>query len=199
MKKIETIWHYLLVQALDEKKFRHTQQELAKNFSYSLSTVNHAVNIPSRIGALRKESKSFTLSDFDKLLYFWASMRNLEKDFIYRTYFDAPVAEIEGLALPGSVYACYSAARRLLKDAPADYAKVYFYIKTADLPQLISRFPNNQKSEANLFVLKMPSGLEKYGLVTTLPLTFVDIWNLADWYGKDFTQSLEERIHELLS
>lgn len=41
--------------------------------------------------------------------------------------------------------------------------------------------------------------MENYGFKTTLVQTFVDIWNLKDWYSKDFTASLEGKINELLS
>jgi hypothetical protein len=41
--------------------------------------------------------------------------------------------------------------------------------------------------------------MAKYGPVTTLPQTFVDIWNLKDWYGQEFIKRLEEKINAILS
>ena len=59
------------------------------------------------------------------------------------------------------------------------------------------RYPFNAHKPANVYVL------EKQSIWVTnirpFPLTFVDIWNLPDWYAKDFTRALEEKIHALLS
>ena len=199
MKKIETIWHELLYSALQDRRYKHTQQELANKFNYSLSTVHHALKVPSQIGALRKESKFFVLQDFNKLLYYWASFRNLKKDILYKTYYDGAVTQIEGFAPAKAIYACYSAARKQLGEPPADYDKAYFYIDSKKLGEFKQRFPANDNADSNVFALKMAPQMQQYGLITTLPQTFVDIWNLQDWYGKDFTQTLEEKINGLLS
>lgn len=198
MMKIETIYHYLLNSALEDKRYKFTQQEIAKSFGYSLSTVNHALKVPEAIGAIRKTSKFFILGDFKKLLYYWATVRRFKKDIIYQTYVDAPVVEIEGLLPKESIYACYSAGRRILQEAPADYAKVYFYFNIEKIEIVKNRFLPNDKKEPNLFILLKSFDMNKYGLITTIPQTFVDIWNLSDWYSKDFTQALEEKIDGLL-
>lgn len=197
MKKIETIWHHLLFSAL-KGNYKHTQTELAERFSFSLSTINHALNVPTSIGAIRKTSRFFVLNDFTKLLYYWASVRNFEKDIIYTSFYDGTVSEIEGLINPEGIYACYSAGRKVLKESPADYSKVYFYIPEQFLDKVKSRFSEKSKKDCNIFVLKMPLFMSDYGNTTTLPQTFVDIWNLRDWYSKDFVKSLEEKINGIL-
>jgi len=199
MKKIETIWHFLLYIALAQKVFKHTQEEIACSFGFSLSTVYHALKIPSQIGAIRKESKFFVLADVFKLLYYWASVRNLERNIIYKTYYEAPINQLEGLIPAQSIYAGYTAAKKLLGEPPADYDKVYFYFKESDMDQVKLRFPPQNQTLPNIFVLELNESMRKFGPITTLPHTFVDIWNLKDWYGRDFTQKLEEKIHELLS
>ena len=199
MKKIESIWHYLLFSALHSGKFQHTQQEIADTFGYSLSTIHHALKIPSSIGAIRKSSKFFVLSNFKKLLYYFASFRNLERDIIYKVHVDQTVTQIEGFVPPESIFACYSAARKILKEPPADYAKVYIYINSDELDVVKERFPSpsQKRMEPNLMVLKKHLSMQRYGVHTTLPQTFVDIWNLEDWYGQDFTNALEEKMKEL--
>ena len=199
MKKIETIWHHILTEALKEGRFRYTQQELAVRFHYSLSTIHHALRIPTEMGAIRKAGKFFVLQDFKKLLYYWASVRSLTRDVLYGTAADLPVREIEGLALPGSLYGAYSAATKLLGEPPADYSKVYFYILPDQLANFQRRFPPRPKNPPNTFALKMLPLLGKYGSTTTLAQTFVDLWNLTDWYARDFTQALEGKIDGLLS
>lgn len=199
MKKIETIWHEILNEALHKGNFKRTQQAIAAKLGCSLSTVNHALNIPTQIGAIRKESKFFVLEDFKKLLYYWASVRNLARNIVYATRVDLPVLEIEGRALPDSIYACYSAAHHLLGEPPADYAAVYFYVQPENLAQFQERFPHDTKTAPNVFALRAPQNLPHTKAGTTLVQTFVDIWNLKDWYAKDFTRALEEKIDGLLS
>ena len=198
MRKIETIYHHLLYSAQKEGVYQHTQQEIANRFSYSLSTINHALTVPEHLGSLRKESKYFMVSDFKKLLYYWASIRNLEKDIFYHTFIDLPVVEIEGLIPPHSVYGCYTAAKQILHDSPADYDKVYFYtaLSPADIE---TRFPLNSKRTANVYAIKLLPIMNQYGPFTTIPQTFVDIWNLGDWYAHDFNLALEDAMHGLLS
>ena len=199
MRKIETIWHDILYEALNKGTFKRTQQEIAGKLGFSLSTVNHALNIPTQIGAIRKESKFFVLEDFKKLLYYWASVRNLARDVIYQTRVDLPILEIEGQAPSDSVYACYSAARHVLGEPPADYAAVYFYLDRDHLAQFQERFPPNTDAPPNVIALRMPKNLPHTKEGTTLVQTFVDVWNLKDWYAKDFTRALEEKIDGLLS
>lgn len=201
MKKIETTWHYLLNSALTEKKFKHTQQELAKQLNLSLSTVNHALRGPTQIGAVRKASKFFVLEDFQKLLYFWASLRNLEKDIIYKTVVADSVNQIEGSIPPQAIYAAYSAGRKILGQAPADYSKVYVYLQDDNLEETKKRFPplGKKGGEPNLFVLKGPVVVNGDEGCTSLSQTFVDIWNLRDWYAQDFTQALAEKMYGILS
>ena len=198
MKKIETIYHHLLYSAQAKEVYRHTQQAVARQFGYSLSTINLALSVPTQIGAVRKESKYFVVADFKKLLYYWASVRNLEKDIYYRTYMDLPVTEIESLVPPHSIFGGYTAGKHILKEPPADYDKIYFY--TA-LPQaeMEKRFPLDHRRTANVYALKLPPTLAVYGAYSTLPQTFVDIWKLSDWYAHDFIQSLEAKMHGLLS
>ncbi|OGV96245.1 hypothetical protein A2W24_04050 [Microgenomates group bacterium RBG_16_45_19] len=199
MRKIETIYHHLLNSAYADNRFQHTQQELSQKFSFSLSTVNHALVVPQQLGAVRKESKYFVLADFKKLIYYWASIRNLGKDIVYTTHIDMPVLDIEASIPPESIFAGYSAGRLILKEPPADYDKVYFYTDIA-LDLLKQRFPPQPKNTAaNVLVLKLALPMRLYGPRTTLPQTFVDIWNLNDWYAREFTQELEGKFHGLLS
>lgn len=198
MRKIETIWHKILYDAL-AGNFKNTQQKFAKAFGYSISTVNYALDDPAEMGAIRKTGKFFILEDFDKLLYYWASRRKLEKDIIYRTYVDKPVTAIEGEVPPNIIYGAYSAARKLLSEPPADYSKVYIYADKENMPQVKQRFALSDKKGANLFVLRPPPALSGFGGITSLPHTFVDIWNLKDWYYRDFTRALEEEMHAILS
>ena len=140
------------------------------------------------------------MADVKKLLFYWATRRNLGKDIIYKTYIDIPINEIEGLIPPQAIIAGFTAGRKILGEAPSDYSKVFFYMPEEDLEIAKKRFPlGSAKKPENIFVLKSYSKQVAYGKITTLSQTFVDIWGLGDWYAKDFSVSLEEKIDELLS
>jgi len=200
MKKIETLWHYLLWEALTKRNFEHTQEKLAEKFHYSLSTIHHGLKTLTRIGAIKKHSRGFVLINPKKLLFYWGSVRNLTNNITYQTFSPAPPLQIEGELPGGGIYGAFTAARLILKEAPADYNQIYYYYP---FPQdFQKRFPPNNTHPPNIFVLKMKN-LENYsklypGGFTTLAHTFVDIWNISTWYATDFLRALEEKIDELL-
>lgn len=199
MLKIETIWHHMLYLAIEKGQFQSTQKVLADELGYSLSTVNSAIRQIADIGAVEVSSRFFVLRDVKKLLYFWATHRNLKKDILYQTFVDEPILEIEGLIPNGAIFACYTAARILLKEPPADYSKVYVYFDKTNIDIIKKRFPQVKSDSPNLFVLDVYPKQPDYGVTTTLPQTFVDVWNLSDWYAKDFLHEIEGRIDGLLS
>lgn len=196
MLKIEIIWRELLFQAIEKKKRQFTQKSLAEKFGFSTSTVFQALKNPRKMGAVRVGGRFFILEDPEKLLYHWASFRNLRKDIIFTGRVDLPVLEIEGRVPPNVVFGGYSAARYKLVESPADYDKVYLY--SQDLDQIKKRF-KLEKGRENLIVLKSDKFLADYGQTTTLSQTFVDLWNLSDWYAKEFVKVLKEKIDDLLS
>lgn len=132
-----------------------------------------------------------------KILYYWATHRNLQKNIIYQTFVDLPIQEIEGLITPEAIIGGYTAGRYLLGEPPSDYSKVYFYLDNENIEKLKNGFPKNNQ-DPNLFVLKSHPKQREYGNLTTLSQTFVDIWNMNDWYAKDFLQELEGRIDDVL-
>lgn len=199
MLKIETIWHHILYLAIEKGQFQSTQKGLAHELGYSLSTVNLAIRKIADIGCADVSARFFVLRDVKKLLYFWATHRNLKKDIIYQTYVDEPVLEIEGLIPGGAIFACYTAARMLWKEPPADYSNVYVYFDKTKIDTLITRFPYVKSDNPNLFVLAMYPKQPEYGVTTTIPQTFADVWNLHDWYAKDFLHEIERRVDGLLS
>ncbi|MBU0998574.1 hypothetical protein KJ570_03535 [Patescibacteria group bacterium] len=199
MKKIETTWHHLLWSALEKHQFKHTQKSLADYFGYSLSTINLAIKKAEAIGAIKMSGKFFVLSDPKKLLFYWATHRDLDKDYLYKTYSSLPISEIEGLIPPQSIIGGFSAAKKILGEAPSDYSKVFFYLPQEEIETATKRYPPSVKEPKNIFILKSYPKQKEYGQIATLPQTFVDLWNLPDWYAKDFLTSLEEKIDELLS
>lgn len=189
MKKIEIIWREILETGVKNPVFE--QKELAEKFNFSTSTVFAALKPLKQIGAVIVSGRNFKVTNFEKILLFWATHRNLNRDIIYQTLVDAPVLEIEGLMPSNTIYAAYSAGRQLLKTSPADYDKVYIY----GTDEIKTRFPKLPGSP-NLFALKPDPFLEPP--VTSISQTFVDLWNLPDWYAADFLNGLKEKYYGFL-
>lgn len=195
MRKIEFIWREILTSALEKRETIFSQKNLAEKFNLSTSTVFHALKKPRSIGAVQVSGRHFTLVDFERLLLLWATERNLKKETIYQTHSNLPIREIEGL-MPSQVFpTAYTAYRFFFADTPADYDKVYFY--SQDLDSLKERFPT-QKKEPNIFILKPDPWLSHYKPTPSLPQLFVDLWNLPEWYAKEYQETLLLKIKEKL-
>ena len=202
MKKIEIIWRELLFQAIEKKNppageadRQFTQKDLSLKFNFSTSTIFQALKIPRKMGAVRVTGRFFVLEDPEKLLYHWASVRNIQKDVVFTGYVASPIFEIEGNMPSDVIFAGFSAARRILGVSPADYDKVFVYTKNIDF--IKKRF-DFRKGRENLIVLRQDPFLAKYGSLTTLSQTFVDLWNLPSWQAKEYVNVLKEKIDGLL-
>lgn len=179
-------------QVLGKKETQFTQKELASRFEVSLSTIFNALAVPRRIGAVHVGGRSFYIRDPEKMLYLWATQRNLRRDIVYATHVDLPVFDLEAAQPADIVFAAFSAYRFLYQDLPADYDKVYVY--TNSLDSVKKRFPA-ASGYPNFFVLKMDQELTRYGTITPPVQIFVDIWNLPEWYTKDFLSSLRLKLN----
>lgn len=196
MKKIEIIWRELLFQTIENKNRRFTQKDLAKKFGFSTSTIFQALKVPRKMGAVKVTGRFFILENPEKLLYYWASIRNPKKDLILKGRVNLSIFEIEGRVPSQVIFGGYTAFRQKFRTAPADYDKVLIYAPNKELVE--KRF-KIEKGRGNLFVFKADKFLKNYGQVTPLAQTFVDLWNLKDWYANEFTKTLKEKIDELLS
>lgn len=192
MKQTEFVYREILYQAMEKKNMVLTQAALARTLHVSLSVVNKAVKVLEHMGAVETELRSFHVLDIKKIIYYWASIRNLQKDIIYATRVEKPVREIEKMMPDNAVFTAYSAYKFRFHDIPADYSEVYVY----GTKELAERFPQSKKVP-NLFVLQKEQLIDLYENLTVAQL-FVDLWNLKEWYAKEFLKALEERIHGIL-
>ncbi len=195
MKKIEYIWRELLIQTLEKRETVFGQQVLTAKFGLSSSTVNLALSPLRKLGAVHIGRRHSEVADYEKILYHWANHRNLETDIAVKLRVSLPIMEIEG-RLPGdSVSTGYTAVRERFEEPPADYDKVYCYHSD---PEIVSaRFAAEIiQGEPNLFILKADPFL---GSQVSLPQIFVDLWNMRDWYAKDFCRFIKSKLEEKLS
>lgn len=192
MKKTEQVLREILYQTIEKNNYTFTQLDLSKKLNISISTINSAIKKLERMNAINIKKMNFSVIDTKKILYFWASIRNLDKDIIYKTRVEMSVKEIEK-NLPDIIYGGYSAYKFKFKDVPADYSEIYVYASDEELKEIKKRFPEKD-SNPNLFVLNADNNLKKYGKTGSTCQIFVDLWNLKEWYANDFLNSLQNKL-----
>ena len=200
MNKTEQIYREILYCALEKKKFTMTQLELSKGLDVSISTVNHSLKALKKMGAINIHPMNFEIVNPKKILYYWAGIRNIQKDIIFEARIDRSVAEIEKSMPQNIIYAAYSSYKFKFRDIPADYSEVYIYSDEKTLNELKKRLDIKKTNTniSNLFVLKKDENMDKYSKTMTLANIFVDLWNIKEWYARDFLKALEKEINKIL-
>jgi DNA-binding transcriptional ArsR family regulator len=191
MSRAEEVYREILFQSMERKNSSLTQAYISKALGMSLSVVNLALKPLRSMNAIKIKQRGFDVIDKKKVLYYWASVRNLEKDVIYKTRVEEPVRKIESEMPSNIVYAGYSAYKFKFRDVPSDYSEVYAY--SDNLEDIKKRFPG-KKGNPNLFILKKDKNMKNM----TIAQIFVDLWNLKEWYAKDFLNAIEVKINGLL-
>jgi hypothetical protein len=195
MKKNELVYLELAMHAYGREKIPLTQLMLSRELGISLNTVNNAIAPLRRIGAVIVRQRSLAVSDAKKLILYWASVRNLQKDICWQTRAEMPPSQIEKNMPSGAVFTAYSAYKFLFGDVPADYSEIYVYADEEDLQEIMRRFPKKD-GPANLFALKAEDKLLQMAEkgIAPLPQIYADLWNLPQWYARDFLEALEKRL-----
>jgi len=194
--KIERVYREILTSVIEKRNKKFKQLELSRTCNLSLSTVFHALKPLEKMNAIQKKRFGFIVVDARKILLYWASIRNLEKEIVYQTYVNKKVDEIEGLMPSNCIYTAYSAFKFKFKKLPSEYSEVVVYGKREDFEKRFGK--ENLRLKPNLIVLSFDEHLPKFGSIAPLPQIFVDLWNLKSWYAKDFLKELEGRMHGIL-
>lgn len=189
MKK-ERIFREILENFKKKKIF--FQNELSKNCNISIGLVNKTIKTLEQLGCIQIKQRGFIIINPKKILLYWASIRNLNKDIIYQTFSDKSIIEIEK-SMPQGIFTAYSGFKYKFKNIPSDYSEVFIY---ADKEGIEKRFPKNNK-KPNIFVLKSDEHLKKFKQIPLSQL-YVDLWNINTWYAQEFLKSLEEKMHGIL-
>jgi hypothetical protein len=191
MLKIEYIWRELLFQAIERKNPEFTITDLANKFHLSTSMVSHAILPLRELSMVEVGKLKSRVVDTEKLLYFWATRKNINKDIIYKTYINLSVFKREN-AMPAIVFpTAYSACRLYYRDLPSDYENIYFYAN--DSIEIKKRFPEYSKKNPNIFIIQQDPYLKIYKK-TPIAQIFSDLWNLPEWYAKEFSNSILQKI-----
>ncbi|HLC93998.1 MAG TPA: hypothetical protein VJH96_00305 [Patescibacteria group bacterium] len=193
MLKIEYVWRELLYRAIEQRMINFKISDLARSFGLSTSVVSHALRPLRDLHIVEIGKNNSHIRDSEKLLFFWATRRNLTKDIIYQTYSPISVFEREAAMPPEVSATAYSACHLYHQLVPADYGEVYFYAQKIEEVQ--KRFPFVGKKNPNTFILTQDRYFHQYKKIT-LAQIFVDLWNLPEWYAKDFQEAILVKIKE---
>ncbi len=192
MKKKEWVYREILYQVLEKRRTFITQKFLSEKCEVSLGNVNHAVKPLELMNAIEKKPRGFKVIDPKKILLYWASTRNLNKDIIYQTHSPKSILEIEKM-MPESIFTAYSGFKFRFNSVPSDYSEVFVYTGKEEVKE---RFPRKE-GISNVIVLKSDKHLEKFKQIP-LGQLFVDLWNINTWYSQEFLKALEVKINGIL-
>ena len=188
MKKIEWVYREILHEVLEEGKRFLKQTSISKTCGISTGNVNKALKPLENMNCIEKKPQGFAVIQPKKILTYWASIRNLQNDIVFKTHVDKSVNEIEK-ELPPVLFTAYSGYKFRFKTIPSDYSEVIVY----GHPEKIRERFGMGKGVPNLVVLKPDPHLLNFEKIPIAQL-FVDLWNLNTWYANDFLKALEEKI-----
>lgn len=179
------------------------QQQISHSLNVSIGLVNKVISRLQDMGAVSKTGRRYSVTSFRKILMFWASLRNLQRDILYSTRVLGSVREIERDLPDGSILTAYTAFNYRFNEAPADYSEIWVYVQDKMIFEFKNRFPFNTLP-GNLFILKGDKLLEENskryssGLnIVSIPQLYVDLWNIPSWYSKEYVTLLEKKIMEM--
>ena len=194
MKKIELVYRELLFREIEKGIKSHTQKGISEKLGLSLSTVNQALKPLRKMNAISVKPRAFSVVNPEKILFYWASVRNLQKDIVLKARVEMSAREIERCMPDNAAFTCYSGFKFSFGEVPADYSEVYVYAPAGEIEKRFSFV----KGAPNLFVLKMDDFVSGYGKANTKAGLFVDLWNCHEWYAKDYLKAWRLKMHGLL-
>ncbi|PIN91714.1 hypothetical protein COU61_01945 [Candidatus Pacearchaeota archaeon CG10_big_fil_rev_8_21_14_0_10_35_13] len=196
MKRSESVLRELLFQAVELKNFGFSQLELSKKLGLSLSIINSVIKRLESMGAVIISPQGFKIVDSVKILYYWSSLRNLDKDIVFMIRIDSSVSNIEKLMPGGALFTAFTAYKLKYNDVPSDYSSVFIYADDKTLDVIKSRISKLKTSvgNPNFFVLKFDPLLTIYKSIPSSQV-FVDLWNIKGWQAKEFFNALTKRMN----
>jgi hypothetical protein len=187
MLKKEWVYREILYRKLEGGENFFKQKRISGQCGISIGNVNKSLEPLERMNCIEKKPMGFVVINPKKILLYWASIRNLERDIIYQTHVNKPVEEIEK-ELPPVLFTAYSGYKFRFKTIPSDYSEVLVY---GEPEKIQGRFKKTQR-KPNLIVLKPDKHLLKFKQVPIAQI-WVDLWNLNTWYANEFVKSLEKK------
>jgi len=204
MKKEEKIFREILIGMLGKRE-KFYQKEISEICKVSIGLVNKVVSKLEEQGSIQRKIKGFSVIDPNKILMYWATKRNLNKDLSEKYYIKKSVTDIEKTLPNCVIFTAYSGWRLLTGRTPADYREIYVYVpvEKKELMRLWLKENKPSKGLENLFIIytddeHLIKNSKKN--IAPVPQIFVDIYSLAGISNKYFLKDMMEvySIFELI-
>lgn len=192
MKKSEWVYREILFRNLEKGERFFKQSSLASVCGTSTGNVHEALKPLERMNCIEKKPMGFAVINPKKILLYWASIRNLERDIIYQTHVKEGINEIEK-EMPPVLFTAYSGYKLTFKSTPSDYSEVIVYGEREGIEERFPRYPG----KSNIIVLRGDPHLEAFRQAPAAQI-FVDLWNLNTWYSDEFVKALDKRIGRMI-
>ncbi len=178
MRKSNLVLREILYRVFENKENFMSQKSLAETCETSSETVNRLVTKLNRFKAVEKKPQGFRVTKPQKILQYWAAVRNFHDDIVWSTKSAYSMKEIERALPKKAILTAYSGYRKKYDEKPFPYKKVYAY---ADPEKVKKRFSESKTSGGNLIILKKDNHLEKVSKYQTppLPQIYVDLWHIG--------------------
>lgn len=193
MKKSNLILREILHKVYEKNENFMSQKSVAENCKTSSETVNRLVTKLNRIKAIEKKPQGFRVTKPQKILQYWAAIRDLHKDILWSTKSAYSMREIETELPKKSILTAYSGYRKKFRKKPFPYKKVYAY---SDPKKVKKRFSESKKPGGNLIILKKDAHLEKVSNEQTppLPQIYVDLWQIGTNSAERYQEKIEKEL-----
>jgi hypothetical protein len=192
VKKNERILREILYRVYELGENFATQTEIADSCGVSLDLVNQVVTRLSEFGGVQIQTKGVYIINPKKILFYWATRRNLRRDIVYSTRCHGPPQKIESRLSADFIFTCYSGYRLKFGTSPS-YDEVYAYGKPEAARAL---FPESPGKRPNLFIIKEDEHLRKRsrGRSVTLAQMYVDLWQLGTPAADEILAAMEKKL-----
>lgn len=195
MKKYERTYREILNGILSKKE-KFSQLELSKKCHVSIGLVNKTLKRLKEIGAVEIFPMQFRIIDASKIIFDWATKRNINKEISEKYFIDMKITEMEK-SLP-FILTAYSAWRLLNKSVPFEYNKIYVYVPENEKELLKTWLKDKplKKGRENLFIIftndkhLIENSKKK---IAPIPQIFVDIYSLPEFESKYFIKDILEK------
>ena len=194
MLKEERIYREILI-GVQRKKGLFYQNRVSKECGVSIGLVNKTIKKLERQSSIQKKVKGFSVIDPSKVLLYWATRRNIQKDVSTKFCIKKDISSIEKTLPSCVIFTGYSGWRLSTGRTPVDYREVYVYMKKKDEDKIDLWLNENKPSKGleNLFImciddLHLINNSEKN--IAPIPQIFVDLYSMGGLSSKYFLNDI---------
>jgi len=196
MKKEERILREILI-GVKKRKEKFFQKEISKVCNVSIGLVNKLVKKLESQSSVQRKGRGSSVIDASKILLYWATRRQIQKEINERYYIKNSVEQIEKTLPACVIFTAFSGWRLLTKRAPADYREIYIFVPkgSENVIKLWLKENRPSKGPENLFIIytddeHLIKNSKKN--IAPVPQIFVDLYSIGGISSKYFLNDILE-------